>query len=80
MKQPIFQTISEVILFAFILVLLLLNVIGLTLTLQQQKTIAANSKIRTAQINSLQQHVDCIANFFEQTNRNDLTINKECSP
>lgn len=50
----------------------------LTVITQQQKatldSLASNSKQRTAQINELQNHIDCIVELFQQPNRSDLVL------
>lgn len=79
MHRPTFKTVPEVLLYTILLGVLVLNVIGLIFTLQQQKTIAENSKIRTAQIEDLKQHVDCISNFFNTQNRTTLVLDSVCS-
>lgn len=78
MKHPTFQTLPEILLYGLLVVVLSLNVFGLVISLQQQRTVAENSKIRTTQINNLQAHIDCIAKFFDQPNRQDIVISNLC--
>lgn len=78
MTRHTFQTLPEILLYGLLVVVLLLNVVGLVISLQQQRTVAVNSKIRTTQINNLQTHIDCIARFFDQPNRSNLVISNLC--
>ena len=41
---------------------------------QLAEQINATTKIRTAQINGIDRHIDCLAAFFAQVNRNYKTI------
>lgn len=70
---------------AVLLVLGLSTLNGVNTQLTQQKTllnsqklvldkISGASKQRTAQINDLQNHIDCIVELFRQPNRQSLTI------
>lgn len=85
MGKLTFQTIPEVLTYGLLIVMLCLNVVGVLISLDQQQTVAENSKIRTQQIKSvkddvaaLKAEIYCMAKFFDQPNRGELTITEVC--
>lgn len=84
MKKQVFQSLPEFLIYAILVLGIVFNIIvlGIVINLTQDNqrllmTLGNNSAARTAQINQLEDHVNCIVALFTVAPRENLVISND---